>query len=245
MTVIVRDLRPDDRRRRGLRRVRRAALPFMVSTAEAVRLDRRAAPTPTPTTGCWSPRRTARSSARPRSASPTTAREPGQGYVNVYVHPDAPRPGRRRAAGAHRRGAPGGRGRDGRVYAWVLDEPENRAFAERHGYRAEPLRALPAPGPGERHAAPAAGAARRASNCAPPPTSPTTRARCSRLDAEATADEPSDIGAEFDDYERLARAHLEPPAARPRADHGRRWSTAARRLQRGPHGRRHPLCVRR
>lgn len=125
--------------------------------------------------------------------------EPGQGYLNIYVRPDRTRRGAGgllvRAAEEHlaARGA-------AKLFAWVLDEPDNRTFAERHGYRASrsahflrldlangtlpPLQALP---PGVE--------LRTAADFADDPRP------MFELDAETTSDEPSDVGAEFTDYD--------------------------------------------
>lgn len=103
--------------------------------------------------------------------------EPGQGSLNVYVDPA--RTGRGagtllvRTAEEHlaAHGAT-------KLFAWVLDEPADRAFAARHGYRssrsAHFLRLDLA-----RTALPPLQDPRPASSCARPPTSPTTRSRCS------------------------------------------------------------------
>ncbi len=125
--------------------------------------------------------------------------EPGQGFLNVYVHPQRTRRGAGtllvRAAEEHlaQVGAV-------RLFAWVLDEPGNRAFAERHGYRASryahflrldlangtlpPLQPLP---PGVE--------LRTAADFADDPRP------LFELDAETTSDEPSDVATEFTDYE--------------------------------------------
>ncbi|WP_141204181.1 GNAT family N-acetyltransferase [Streptomyces griseorubiginosus] len=125
--------------------------------------------------------------------------EPGQGYLNIYVRPDRVRRGAGdllvRTAEEHlaAHGAT-------RLYSWVLDEPHNRAFAERHGYRAgrsahflrldlrngtlPPRRPLP-PGVELRSAADFAHDPRP----------------FFELDAETTLDEPSDVDTEFTDYE--------------------------------------------
>ncbi|MGW0580855.1 N-acetyltransferase family protein, partial [Streptomyces sp. NPDC002920] len=125
--------------------------------------------------------------------------EPGQGYLNVYVDPA--RTGRGagallvRAAEEHlaEHGATD-------LYAWVLDEPANRTFAERHGYRASrsahflvldlahaTLPPLQDPPPGVE--------LRTAADFADDPRP------LFALDAEAGSDEPGDIGTEFTDYE--------------------------------------------
>ncbi|WP_369168245.1 N-acetyltransferase family protein [Streptomyces sp. R28] len=125
--------------------------------------------------------------------------EPGQGYLNIYVRPDRTHRGAGdllvRAAEEHlaAQGAT-------RLFSWVLDEPGNRAFAERHGYRASrsahflrldlangtlpPLKELP---PGVE--------LRTAADFVDDPRP------MFELDAETASDEPSDVGTEFTDYE--------------------------------------------
>lgn len=202
MTVIVRALAhgaptaaADDA---GFAAVRRACVPAMLATPESVAFDR--------------------AHAHPDSAYRQlvaetdgeiigTAQvgiaydspEPGQGYANVYVHPD--RLGRgagtlllRTAeeyladAGAHT------------VYSWVLDEPANRAFAERHGYRARRsahfLRLDLAHGTLPPRREPPAGVELVSGSV----FADDARALFA-LDAETVADEPGDVAAEFTDYE--------------------------------------------
>lgn len=199
MTVSVRDLRPEVRADvEGFVGVRHRALPYLVVTPEAVvHGATRAHPD---------------AHARPLLAEENgeiigTAQvgiahdspEPGQGFVNVYVHPERTR----RGAGAlllrtaeEHLAAVGATA----LFAWVLDEPDNRAFAERHGYRASrcahflrldlangtlpPLQALP---PGVE--------LRTAADFADDPRP------LFELDAEATLDEPGDVDTEFTDYE--------------------------------------------
>lgn len=125
--------------------------------------------------------------------------EPGQGFANVYVHPG------RRGLGAGSllvRTAEeylAGKGAT-TLYSWVMDAPENRAFAARRGYRASrsahflrldlaegglpPLKPVPA-GVELRTGADFAADPRPLFD----------------LDAETVADEPSDVAAEFTDYE--------------------------------------------
>lgn len=199
MTVSVRDLRPEVRADvEGFVGVRHRALPYLVVTPEAVvHGATRAHPD---------------AHARPLLAEENgeiigTAQvgiahdspEPGQGFVNVYVHPERTR----RGAGAlllrtaeEHLAAVGATA----LFAWVLDEPDNRAFAERHGYSASrsahflrldlangtlpPLEALP---PGVE--------LRTAADFADDPRP------LFELDAEATLDEPGDVDTEFTDYE--------------------------------------------
>ncbi|MGW1780881.1 GNAT family N-acetyltransferase [Streptomyces sp. NPDC002143] len=125
--------------------------------------------------------------------------EPGQGSLNVYVDPA--RTGRGAGAALVRAGeehltAHGAT----KLFSWALDEPGNRAFAERRGYRpsrsAHFLRldlartALPPlqdPPPGVE--------LRTAADFADDPRP------LFALDAEAGSDEPGDIDTEFTDYE--------------------------------------------
>ncbi|MGW0331989.1 GNAT family N-acetyltransferase [Streptomyces sp. NPDC003011] len=199
MTMTVRDLRPEVRADvEGFARVRRLALPFYLVTPDSLTHDLAHAHPG--------------SHYRPLVAEEGgevvgTAQvglvhdsaEPGQGYVNVYVHPE--RTGRGAGSGLVRaaeeylaaRGAT-------RLFAWVLDEPGNRAFAERHGYRgsrtAHFLRldlangALP-----PREPLPPGVELRRGADFADDPRP------LFELDAETTSDEPSDIDYEFTDYE--------------------------------------------
>ncbi|MFH8626135.1 GNAT family N-acetyltransferase [Streptomyces vietnamensis] len=196
MTVIVRDVRAQDAD--GFARVRRAALPFMLATAEQFAFD-------------WAH---AHPDAHDRPLVAETedgaiigtaqlriahdAPEPGIGSVNVYVDPAHLGLGAGtlllRAAEEHlvERGA--------RVlYSWALDEPANRAWAERRGYA--PSRSAhflrldlttaelpPLQDP------PVGVELRTAEDFAADPRP------LFELDAVTTADEPGDVGAELDDY---------------------------------------------
>ncbi|MEU3527460.1 GNAT family N-acetyltransferase [Streptomyces sp. NPDC038707] len=199
MTVLVRDLRPDvPADAEGFARVRRLALPYMLSTPESVRHtaarmrpDARFRPLVAEEDGEIIG--TAQVHLIPDST------EPGQGALNVYVRPD------RTGRGAGRLlvrvaeeyltelGAT-------RLLAWALDAPANRAFAERHGYRpgrsAHFLRLDLAHG-----------------TLPPPPkTPPGVELRTAadfaadprplfELDAETLLDEPGDVDTELSDYE--------------------------------------------
>ncbi|WP_461085689.1 GNAT family N-acetyltransferase [Streptomyces deserti] len=199
MTVIVRDLRPEVRAdAEGFSLVRRLALPYLLSTPESVvhhlthshpdaHFEQLIAEEDGEIIG------TAQSSVAHDSP------EPGQGSANIYVRPDRTR----RGAGSlllrtaeERLAARGVR----KLFAWVLDEPRNRAFAERHGYRASrsayflrldlangtlPPRQDPPPGVELRTAADFADDPRP----------------LFELDAVTSSDEPSDIDVEFTDYE--------------------------------------------
>ncbi|AZP16698.1 GNAT family N-acetyltransferase [Streptomyces aquilus] len=129
--------------------------------------------------------------------------EPGQGYVNVYVHPE--RTGRGAGtllvnAAEEHLAALG----VSRLYAWVLDAPANRAFAERRGYRASrsahfllldlangTLPPLETPPPGVE--------LRTGADFEADPRP------LFELDAATVADEPSDVDNEFTDYEAWLR----------------------------------------
>ncbi|MEU8984532.1 GNAT family N-acetyltransferase [Streptomyces sp. NPDC058251] len=199
MTVIVRELRRQDPADAGaFARIRHLALPFMLFTPESITYDLEHA-------------------HRDSHYQPLLAEEdgefigtaqvgviydspePGQAYVNVYVHPE--RTGR--GAGAllvraaeERLAALGAT----RLHAWVLDEPANRAFAEKRGYRAArsahflrldlangTLPPLLSPPPGVE--------LRTAADFADDPRP------LFHLDAETLLDEPSEVDREFTDYE--------------------------------------------
>ncbi|GAA2624489.1 GNAT family N-acetyltransferase [Streptomyces vastus] len=200
MTVIVRDFRPADAE--GFARVRQLALPFMLCTAESIAYDvAHAHPD---------------AHFRPLVAEEDgeligTAQvgiaydspQPGQGYLNVYVHPEHERRGAGsllvRTAEEHL-AALGAT----KLFAFVTDAPANRAFAEKHGYRASrsahflrldlahatlpPRRPLP---PDVEF--------RTGADFADDPRP------LFALDAETLADEPSDIAHEFTDYEAWLR----------------------------------------
>ncbi|MFF5160474.1 GNAT family N-acetyltransferase [Streptomyces sp. NPDC000348] len=199
MTVTVRDLRPDARADlEGFARVRHAALPFVLVTPESLvhdltRLHPAAHYRPLVAVADGEVIGTAQVHLTHESS------EPGQGNVNVYVHPGHTRRGAGtllvRAAEEHlaAHGAT-------RLFAWVLDEPGNRAFAEAHGYRVSraahflrldlangTLPPLQDPPPGVE--------LRPGSDFAGDPRP------LFELDAETTADEPSDVDTEFTDYE--------------------------------------------
>ncbi|MFD5429041.1 GNAT family N-acetyltransferase [Streptomyces sp. NPDC127084] len=200
MTVIVRDLRLDDPGdTESFARVRRAAVPFMLATAESVAF----VATQAHPDSRWRPLVAEEDGEIIGTAQVHTDHEsvePGVGQANVYVHPE--RQGRGAgtliAAAAERHLADGG---VTTVYTWVFDEPANRAFAERRGYRpsrsAHFLRLDLAGGtlpplqqpPNGVEIVPAA-----AFEDDPRPLF--------ELDAETTADEPGDVDVEFSDYGR-------------------------------------------
>ncbi|MEV7615632.1 GNAT family N-acetyltransferase [Streptomyces sp. NPDC089799] len=200
MTVLVRDLRPDDPADvEAVVRVRRAALPFMIATAEGIRFDLAGANPAQRYRVLVAETADGEVIGTAQAGIAYESPEPGRSFVNPYVDPARRGLG---AGGALVRTAEAYLAAEGAtdVYAWVLDEPVNRAFAERRGYRRSrsahflrldlAARALP-PVP----ELPAGVELRPASAFAADPR-PLFAA-----DAEATADEPSDVGAELTDYE--------------------------------------------
>lgn len=201
MTVLLRDLRPDDPSDAdSVARVRRAALPFLITTAGGVVFEAASA----------HPARRLRVLVAEDSGGRVigTAQvgivhdspELGKSYVNAHVDPAH----HGRGAGALLlRGAEEHLARHGAVdvYAWVLDEPHSRAFAGRHGYRpsrsahflrldlaAAALPALPEPLPEGVELVPGSAFA-----ADPRPLF--------LADSEATSDEPGDVAVTLDDYE--------------------------------------------
>ncbi|WP_329115002.1 GNAT family N-acetyltransferase [Streptomyces sp. NBC_01465] len=196
MTVIVRDFRPADGE--GWVRVRRAALPFMVTTPEQVAFDLANAH-PDKRYRMLVAEEDGEVIGTAQVGIAYDADEPGQGFLNPYVHPDhlgrgvgtlLTQTGEAHLAEA---GATA-------VYTWVLDEPANRTFAEHRGYRASrpahflhlDLANTPLP---ELQSPPSGVELRTAAAFADDPR-PLFEA-----DAETTSDEPSDVPTTFSDYE--------------------------------------------
>jgi GNAT superfamily N-acetyltransferase len=199
MTVFISDVRPDDRRHtEGFAHVRNRALPFVLYTPDSIAYDvAHAHPDahyrPLLAQQDGEPVGTAQVGIAHDSA------EPNQGYLNVYVDPGRTRRGAGsllvRTAEEHL-AALGAT----KLFAWVLDEPDNRAFAEKHGYHASrsahflrldlaggTLPPLQSPPPGVE--------LRKGSDFADDPRP------LFALDAETMADEPGDIPHEFTDYQ--------------------------------------------
>jgi GNAT superfamily N-acetyltransferase len=199
VTIIVRDLRPGDLAdAEGFARVRRAAVPFMLANSESVAFDHAHAHPD----AHWRPlvaeedgEIVGTAQVRVEFESP----RPGAGQANVYVHPDH----RGRGAGSSIARAAERHLADKGVttaYTWVFDEPANRAFAERRGYRpgrsAHFLRLDLAGGtlPPLQPAPPGV-------EIVPGTAFEGDPRPLFDLDAETTADEPSDVGAELADYD--------------------------------------------
>ncbi|NED23092.1 GNAT family N-acetyltransferase [Streptomyces sp. SID9913] len=198
MTVIVRDLRPEVRAdAEGFSRVRRLAVPFMLSTPDTV-LHHLRHSHPDAHFGQLVAEANGEIIGTTQLSVAHDSPEPGQGSANVYVHPDRTR----RGAGAlllrtaeERLASLGVR----KVFSWVPDEPGNRAFAERHGYRpsrsAHFLRLELAGGTLPPLTDPPPGVElRTGADFADDPRP------LFALDAEVSVDEPSDIASEFSDY---------------------------------------------
>ncbi|MFC8676588.1 MULTISPECIES: GNAT family N-acetyltransferase [Streptomyces] len=199
MTVIVRDLRPQDPADvENFTRARHLALPHVLWTPAGV-IHRTLHTDPAAHYRSLVAEEDGEVIGTAQLGLAHDSPEPGQGYLNIYVRPDRVRRGAGdllvRTAEEHlaAHGAT-------RLFSWVLDEPHNRAFAERHGYRAgrsahflrldlrngtlPPRRPLP---PGVE--------VRTAADFAHDPRP------FFELDAETTLDEPSDVDTEFTDYE--------------------------------------------
>ncbi|MFI7292332.1 GNAT family N-acetyltransferase [Streptomyces sp. NPDC050121] len=199
MTVIVRDLRPDARADiEGFIRVRHLALPYVFFSPASV-LHGLALSHPDAHARKLVAVQDGQVIGTAQVGLAHESPEPGQGSLNVYVDPACSG----RGAGAllvrtaeEHLSAHGAT----KLFSWVLDEPGNRAFAERHGYRASrsshflrldlahaTLPPLQEPPPGVE--------LRTAADFADDPRP------LFALDAETASDEPSDIATEFTDYE--------------------------------------------
>ncbi|MFE6332899.1 GNAT family N-acetyltransferase [Streptomyces sp. NPDC057798] len=210
MTVIVREIRPEVRADlEGFAGVRHRALPFYLVTADSLAHDL----AHLHPAARYRPLVAEEDGEIIGSAQVGLLHEnaePNQAFVNVYVDPERTHRGAGTllvrtaeeylaALGATR------------LLAWVLDAPGNRAFAEAHGYRASrsahflrldlangKLPPLQPPPPGVE--------LRPASDFADDPRP------VFELDAETTADEPSEAGtAELTDYESWLRETWQHP----------------------------------
>ncbi|MET9357344.1 GNAT family N-acetyltransferase [Streptomyces sp. NPDC006617] len=199
MTVLVRDLRSDDPADvAAFAQVRHLAVPFMLWTPEAV-VHRLVHTHPDARSRSLVAEEDGEVIGTAQLGLVHDSPEPGQGYLNVYVHPERFRRG---AGGLLVRTAEEYLAGEGatKLYSWVLDGPASLAFAERHGYarrRASHFlrldlanAALP-----PRWSPPAGVELRTAADYADDPRP------VFELDAETVADEPSDVDVEFTDYE--------------------------------------------
>ncbi|MDW4906260.1 GNAT family N-acetyltransferase [Streptomyces sp. ADMS] len=209
MTVTVRALSTEDRAGvEAFARVRRLALPFLLVTPEAIAYDIAHAH-PDAHYQALVAEEDGEVLGTAQTAVVHDSPEPGQGYVNVYVHPEHTL----RGAGSHLvRAAEQHLAAAGvtKSFSWVLDAPDNRAFAERRGYRSSrnahflrldlangKLPPLQDPPPGVE--------IRPASDFAADPRP------LFDLDAETSSDEPSDVDYEFTDYEAWLRETWQHP----------------------------------
>jgi GNAT superfamily N-acetyltransferase len=199
MTVLVRDLRPDDPADvAAFARVRHRALPFILWTPEAV-VHRLVHTHPDARSRSLVAEEDGEVIGTAQIGLVHDSPEPGQAFLNVYVHPERLRHG---AGGLLVRTAEEYLAREGatKLYAWVLDGPAHLAFAERHGYERRraayflrldlanaTLPPLWSPPPGVE--------LRTAADFADDPRP------VFALDAETVADEPGDVDIEFTDYE--------------------------------------------
>ncbi|MFD4989606.1 GNAT family N-acetyltransferase [Streptomyces sp. NPDC058374] len=194
MTVTVRDFRPGDAE--DVVRVLREAVPPLLTTAEAQ---------------VWETAHAAEAArhrllvaeedgevvARCQVGLAHESPTPGNAYANLYVRPDR----RGRGTGAALLGAAEAYLRElgaRHVYSWVLDDGSGLPFAARHGYAARRsahfLRLdLTAPLPPLQE--PPAGV-----GLVPGTAFADDPRAVFELDAAVTRDEPSDVGAELDDY---------------------------------------------
>ncbi|CAM5659095.1 GNAT family N-acetyltransferase [Streptomyces narbonensis] len=196
MTVIVRDVRTGDAE--GFARVRRSAVPLMLATAEQLVFDWAHAHPDSHYRPLVAVSEDGTVVGTAQVGIAHEAPEPGIGYANVYVDPAHAGHGAGtlllRAAEEHlaERGAH-------TLYSWVMDEPRNRAWAEKRGYAPSrsayflrlDLAAVELPPLQE---PPAGVELLTAEDFAADPRV------LFELDAVTTADEPSDVGAEMDDY---------------------------------------------
>ncbi|WP_371658887.1 N-acetyltransferase family protein [Streptomyces sp. NBC_00280] len=203
MTLTVRTLRTDDQAGiEAFARIRHVALPFLLFTPAGVAYDIAHAH-PDARFQALIAEEDGEVLGTAQTGVVHDSPEPGQGYVNVYVHPERTRRGAGsllvRTAEQHLAAAG-----VTKSFSWVLDAPDNRAFAERRGYRSSrnahflrldlangKLPPLQDPPPGVE--------LRPASDYAADPRP------LFDLDAEASSDEPSDVDYEFTDYEAWLR----------------------------------------
>ncbi|MGW2510210.1 GNAT family N-acetyltransferase [Streptomyces scopuliridis] len=197
MNVTVRDFRPEDAE--AVVRLRRACVPFLITTEEAVLFDVATAH-PAKKYRLLVAEEAGEIIGTAHVGIAYDSIEPGQASVTPQVHPER----RGRGAGSlilrtaeEHLAAHGATN----VYAWALDEPSSIAFAERRGYRPTRLAHFQRLGladgalPGLPAELPAGVVPRTAAEYAADPR-PLFEA-----DAEVTSDEPSDISTSLADYE--------------------------------------------
>ncbi|MCI3223894.1 GNAT family N-acetyltransferase [Streptomyces sp. NP-1717] len=195
MTVIVRDFRPADAP--AVVRVRRACVPYAVTTEEALHFAVRSA-NPASKYRLLVAEDGGEVIGTSHVSLAYDSDEPGQSRVNPHVHPDHRGKG---VGSAILRTAEEHLAAEGAttVFTWVNDEPASLAFAARRGY--SPLRSA------HFQRLDLAGAALSGPKL-PDGCALTTAADFAddprpvfEADAEATSDEPGDVGTDLDDYE--------------------------------------------
>ncbi|RSS75573.1 GNAT family N-acetyltransferase [Streptomyces sp. WAC06614] len=200
MTVVIRDLRAADPADvQSVVRVRRAALPYLVFSPAGVAFELTSAHPAKRYRVLVAQTADGRVVGTAQVGIAYDSPVPGQAFVNAYVDPAGRGLGAGGALVAEAEAHLAGAGAT-EVFAWVLDEPEYRAFAERRGYRAGRsahfLRLdLTGAGLPSRPPLPAGVELRPGSAFAADPR-PLFVA-----DAEVTADEPGDVEASLDDYD--------------------------------------------
>ncbi|NWF28606.1 GNAT family N-acetyltransferase [Streptomyces sp. PKU-EA00015] len=209
MTVIVRDLRADSPEdAEAVTRIRRVVLPFDVTTPESVLFGVRTA-NPAKRYRLLVAERDGAVIGMSHVGIAYDAAEPSLAYANPVVHPEHRGQGAGglllRTAEEHLAGE-GARS----LFSWVEDTPACRAFAEKRGFR--PSRAA--------HFLRLGLAAGTLPGLPPLPAGVELRTAADyeddprplfHADAEATSDEPSDVGADFTDYDDWIRHTWENP----------------------------------
>ncbi|MER6997291.1 GNAT family N-acetyltransferase [Streptomyces sp. NPDC000410] len=197
MTVMVRDFRPSDAA--AFAGVRQVAMPFMLTSAASVAFDAAHAHPDARYRLLVAVADGGEVIGTAEAGIAYDSPGPRVGHANVYVHPERLRQGAGsllvRAAEEHLAGAGATA-----VYSWVLDDPANRAFAERRGYRpsrsAHFLRLDLAGGTLPPLRRPPAGV-----ELVPGSAFADGPRPLFALHAETAADEPGDVDTECTDYE--------------------------------------------
>ncbi|EDY45350.1 GNAT family N-acetyltransferase [Streptomyces sp. SPB074] len=199
MTIRVRDLDPEDPADLdGVTAVLRAAIPPMLVTPELLRWQSTRAPAAQRHRLLLAEDEEGRVIGRGSLGLAHESPEPGLAFCNVYVHPGHEGRGAGTAlvsAAEEYLASIGAR----TAFSWVLDGERDLDFARRSGWspsrsarfqRLDLTAALPSLAP------PPAGVELRPASAFADDPRPLFR-----LDAEATADEPGDVGTRLDDYE--------------------------------------------
>lgn len=196
MTVIVRDFRPGDAA--AVVRVRRASVPYAVTTEDALHFTVRSA-NPAAKYRMLVAEYDGEVVGTSHVALAYDSGEPGVARLNPHVHPDHTGKG---IGSAILRAAEEHLAAEGAttLFSWVNDVPSSRAFAEHRGYaplRTAHFQRLDLAGATLPRAPelPAGYTLATAADFADDPRS------VFEADAEASSDEPGDISQDLDDYE--------------------------------------------